>query len=247
MHYAVEINNLSKEFIQKEKPASFLASKRNKKNIVALDDINLQIKKGECFGLVGINGSGKTTLLKLLATLILPTKGTANINGYDIVRDAIKVCAITGFVSSGQRSFYWRLTGRQNLEFFAALYELFQLEARRRIDELATLLEIEKYMDFTFYNCSAGIQQRFFLAQSLLHNPDVLLLDEPMKGLDTVIAKQLWSFIKEKFVREQGKTVLFTTHDHDEMAMFSDRMAILEHGQIKTVGTRDGLGDVELL
>ncbi|MBU3912044.1 MAG: ABC transporter ATP-binding protein [Candidatus Omnitrophica bacterium] len=247
MHYAVEISNLSKEFIQKENPASLLASKRNKKNIVALDDINLQIKKGECFGLVGVNGSGKTTLLKLLATLILPTKGTAHINGYNIVRDAIKVRAITGFVSSGQRSFYWRLTGRQNLEFFAALYELFQLEARRRIDELAALLEIEKYMDYTFYSCSAGIQQRFFLAQSLLHNPDVLLLDEPTKGLDTVIAKQLRSFIKEKFAREQGKTVLFTTHDHDEMAMFSDRIAILEHGQIKTVGTADGLRDVKLL
>lgn len=242
MNYAIEINNLHKEFMQKQNPNDFLFSGRSGKRITVLNDITLRIRKGECLSLTGSNGSGKTVLLKLLATLILPTKGTAYVNGYNIVDDAIKVRSCMGFVNSEQRSFYWRLTGKQNLEFFAALYGLFDPRAGRRIDELAALLGLDEYMDRIFYSCSTGIQQRFLLARSLIHDPEVLLLDEPTQGLDVAIAKHLLGFIKEKFVREQGKTVLFTTHNYEEAAMFSDRLALIENGRIKAVGSPDELG-----
>lgn len=236
MLYAIEAINLSKVF---EYSTGMFGrfSFGQKKSIKAIDSVSLQIKKGEIFGILGPNGSGKTTLIKLLTTLILPTEGTACVNGYDVVKQEAKVRNSVGLVMSDERSFYWRLTGRQNLEFFAALYKLSFKVIRKKIAELAALLEIEEYIDNFFYNYSSGIRQRFCIARSLLNNPQILFIDEPTRSLDNKSAENLRRFIKEEFLHRQGSTVLFTTLNDVEAVSFSDRLAILDKGQIKIYGT----------
>lgn len=235
MHYAIEAIHLTKEFSCAENVFDLSFPWRKKKTALVVNDINLQITKGESFGLLGPNGSGKTTLLKLLTTLILPTKGTACINGYNIIKDEKKVRSFISLVLSEERSFYWRLNGRQNLEFFAAMHKFTPEEARKKIGELAVLCEIEEYMDNAFYEYSAGVRQRFSIARSLINNSQVMFMDEPTKNLDTNIAQKLRRFIKEKLVHSQGRTLLFATNNYDEAAIFSDRVALLEKGQVKTI------------
>src|SRR3989338_2498774 len=142
----------------------------------ALKGINLQVKEGEIFCLLGPNGSGKTTLLKILATLILPTGGTAYINGFEIISQPMAVKASIGLVTGEERSFYWRLTGRENLEFYATLYNLRPGIAKDRINYLINLLKIES-PDRRVGEYSAGMKQRLGIARGLLHDPSVLLMD----------------------------------------------------------------------
>jgi len=231
MDYIIETINLTKEFIYNDSIFSFL--KKEKKTIIAINNVNLRVKKGEIFGLVGQNGSGKTTLIKLLSTLILPTKGTAYVNGYNVIKDELEVRKSIGLVTNDKRSFYWRLTGKQNLDFFATLYKLSNKQKCEKIKELSDLLGLEKYMDIYFFKYSDGIKQRFLIARSLLNNPPILLMDDPNKNLDSDTAKNLMTFIKKKLVYGEGKTVLFTTTDYDEAKMFSDTFAILDKGILK--------------
>jgi len=234
---------LRKEFPSNKGLAGF--SLRRNRNVTVLKDVNLRIKKGECFGIFGPNGSGKTTLIKILTTLVLPTEGAVYVNGYDVVSEAVNVRCSVGLVLSNQRSFYWRLTGRQNLEFFAALYKLSSEKVHKKINELAAFLEIEEYLDDIFYKYSSGIKQRFSIARSLINDPQILFLDEPAKNLDTNTAQNLRRFIKEKFVHKQGKTVLFVTHDYDEAVVFADRLAILNKGEVRACGIPNELGEIE--
>jgi len=146
-----------------------------------------------------------------------------------------------GFVSGDERSFYWRLTMRQNLYFFAALYNLTPPETKQKVEELASFLEITPQLEQVFQECSTGTKQRMAILRSLLHNPDVLFMDEPTKSLDHLAGRHLLSFIKERLSREQGKTVFFTTHNLSETAEISDRIAIMRKGEITAVGTIEEL------
>ncbi|MEW6202444.1 MAG: ABC transporter ATP-binding protein [bacterium] len=223
----IEISDLKKIFHE-----SSLIPLRRGRRIVALDGVNLRVNSGEVVALVGRNGAGKTTLLKILTTLVLPTSGKARIDGTDVVSEPDRVRALAGFATGDERSFYWRLTGRQNLELFAALYNLPTRLIRSRVEELSHTLGFSSYADQTFKSYSTGMRQRLALARSLIHNPLVLLLDEPTHGLDPVMKSQLLNFIRDELVRSAGKTILFATHQLSDATEIADRIAVIDRGRI---------------
>jgi len=192
------------------------------------------------FCLVGTNGAGKTTLLKLLCNLILPTSGEIFINGYNVIKDSERTRSSIGLVTGDERSFYWRLTGKQNMKFFATFYNLSSYESRIKIDELFKLLHIEE-PDKRFQEYSSGIKQRLSIARALLNDSPVLFLDELTKGLDPASAKELRIFIKETLVKEKKKTVFFSTHNLHEAEELADRIAFMRKGKITADGTIDEL------
>ncbi len=202
----------------------------------ALRDVNLRIEPGQFFGLFGPNGAGKTTLIRILATLILPTGGAAQVHGFDVAREPARVRALIGLVFSSENSFYGRLTGRQNLEFFAALQNLSRADARRRASELFELFGLASAADAPFQTYSTGMRQKLNVARALLHNPPVLFLDEPTKGMDVLTAATLRTLLRAELVERQRKTVVLTTHDLEEMESMCDQVGILEQGQLRAVG-----------
>ncbi|HLB46703.1 MAG TPA: ABC transporter ATP-binding protein [Anaerolineales bacterium] len=205
--------------------------------VTALRDVTLPIERGAFFGLFGPNGAGKSTFIRVLSTLIIPTGGQASVMGCDVVREAEKVRASIGLVSANESSFYGRLTGRQNLEFFGALQNIAPAPAQRRAAELLEMFDLAQAADSYFQSYSTGMRQRLNVARALLHNPPVLFLDEPTKGMDLVTAEKVRSLLRREIVERQGKTVLLTTHDLDEMETMCDRVAILEHGSIRASGS----------
>ncbi len=204
--------------------------------VPALSDIDLEIAPGEFFGLFGPNGAGKTTLIRILTTLILPTSGRAAIYGHDVVKEAGLARAHLGLVFSNENSFYGRLTGRQNLEFFAALQNLSRAETRRQIDALLALFDLTGAGNTPFQYYSTGMRQKLNVVRALLHDPPVLFLDEPTKGMDALTAETLRRLLREELVQRRRKTVLLTTHDLQEMEALCDRVAILDGGRIRGVG-----------
>jgi ABC-2 type transport system ATP-binding protein len=230
--------NLSKCFVpswglKSAISALFGGHKRGK--ITALKDINFEVQKGEVFGLMGPNGAGKTTVIKILSTLILPTSGTAYVNGYELISDPLRVRASIGLVSGDERCLYWRLTGRENLEFFAAFYNLPPKLARYRIHRLVKLLELDE-LDRRVSEYSTGMRQRLCLIRSLLHDPPILFLDEPTKSLDPLTSERLRVFIRDELSKGQGKTILLTTHNPFEAAQICDRVGIMEAGYMLASG-----------
>jgi len=241
MNYYIEIYNLSKEFTHSREPAYFLLpSSKKLRTISVVNNVNLQIKNGELFGLLGPNGAGKTTLIKMLCCLILPTEGTAKVVGYDILKDEEKIKVSIGLVSGDERSFYWRLTGRQNLQFFASLYNLTSNQAETKIKELLEFFEIEE-PDKRFQEYSTGIKQRLAIAKSLLNNPKVLFIDEPTKSLDPKTAQRLRVFIKDKIAKQQNITVFFATHNLEEAEYLADRLAVMAEGEIRACGRMEDI------
>jgi ABC-2 type transport system ATP-binding protein len=204
--------------------------------VAALRDLNLDIEPGEFFGLFGPNGAGKTTLIRILTTLILPSAGSAAIYGHDVVRQAGLARAHLGLVFSNENSFYGRLTGRQNLEFFAALQNLSRAEARRQIDALLELFDLSAAGGTPFQYYSTGMRQKLNVTRALLHDPPVLFLDEPTKGMDVLTAETLRRLLREELVQRRHKTVLLTTHDLEEMEALCDRVGILDEGQLRAMG-----------
>ena len=234
---------LTKSFEKKkEKGLPSPESKKSvPKGILAVDDVNLDIPKGMLFGLLGPNGAGKTTTIRLLSTLLLPDQGTAIVNGYDVVRQPNQVRSSIGVVTGGERGLYWRLTGRENLQFFARLYGLRENESRTRIEELLRLVELQDRADDTVEKYSRGMKQRLHLIKGLVHDPPVLLLDEPTLGFDPNSAVVIRDFIKEKLQKEQGKTILLTTHYMEEADQLCDRIAIIDQGKIVSQGSPEEL------
>jgi ABC-2 type transport system ATP-binding protein len=204
--------------------------------MAALSDLTLDIEAGEFFGLFGPNGAGKTTLIRILSTLILPTSGSAAIYGHDVVRQAGLARAHLGLVFSNENSFYGRLTGRQNLEFFAALQNLSRAEARRQIDALLELFGLTGAGRTPFQYYSTGMRQKLNVVRALLHDPPVLFLDEPTKGMDVLTAETLRRLLRDELVQRRRKTVLLTTHDLAEMEALCDRVGIIDGGRLRAVG-----------
>ena len=199
--------------------------------------MNLSIPKNTLFGLLGPNGAGKTTTIKLLSTLLLPDEGTAYVNGFDVAKQANEVRSSIGVVTGGERGLYWRLTGRENLLFFARLYGVREDKAKPRIDELLKLVELEDRANDNVEKYSRGMKQRLHLIRGLIHDPPTLLLDEPTLGLDPNSAVVVREFIKEKLQKEQGKTILLTTHYMEEADQLCDQIAVIDHGKIISKGT----------
>ncbi len=228
MGFAVETHNLTKVF-----------KKRWNSETIAVDGVNLTVQAGSVLAILGPNGAGKTTLLRILAGLILPSAGRAHICGLDVVQGEARERGLVGISLGDDRSLYARLSGRRNLEFFAALHGLSRQEARQRIDELSNVLEIP--LDQTVQASSSGIRQRILIARALLHDPAVLLLDEPTKSLDPTSAQGLRGFIRERLAGHLGKTVIIATHNLPEAELLGDDIAIMKRGRIRACGSLDTL------
>jgi ABC-2 type transport system ATP-binding protein len=237
---AIEIRGLTKVFHpMKLRLRSFRAIRRQPP-VCALKDFTLTVRRGEVLGLLGTNGAGKTTLLKILSTLVLPTAGRVTVLGQDIVLDAGQVREVVGLVTSDERSFYWRLTGRQNLEFFAAFQGLTKQATCARIEELRQQLGLEA-LDRRFALCSTGMRHRLAIARALLRQPAILLLDEPTRSLDPLARAALHRLIRDTLVEELGCTVVLATHDLAEAEALCDRLVILHQGRLLAGGTVEEL------
>jgi len=207
----------------------------DRRSILAVDHVDISIERGEIFGLLGPNGAGKTTLVKMLCTLLLPTEGTARVNGWDIHEHPEKVRRSVGVVLGGERALYWRLTGRENLWYFPQLYNIKTQQALQKIQAVLRLVELTDRADDRIENYSKGMKQKLHVARALLHDPEVLLLDEPTIGLDPKAAKDVRSFVT-RLAEEERKTILLTTHYMFEADKLSRRVAIIDRGHIITQG-----------
>lgn len=246
----IEVQSLTKVFrrnVGKPGLLRTLVAKPKTEALVAIDHLDMQIKPGEFFSLLGPNGAGKTSTIKVLCTLLLPDEGTCRIAGYDVVKQAIDVRRSIGVSIRGERSVYWKLTGRQNIEYFASLYGIRGNPAKPRIDEVIDIVGLRDRIDDYVERYSMGMKQRLALAVSLVHRPPVLLLDEPTIGLDPHGARALRTLIKDELCRKHGVTVLYTTHYMQEAEDLSDRLAIIHRGKKVAEGTpaqvRGSLGD----
>lgn len=205
----------------------------------ALDEVSLKIFPNEIFVLLGKNGSGKTTLIKTLCTLLIPDSGTARIFGKDTVLEARAIHPLISLALGEERGFYWRLTGRQNLEFFSALYDIPQEQTALKIKEAAAMLEIDD-LDLRYDQYSMGMKHRLALARCFLTDARIIFMDEPTRSLDPSAKKSLQNLIKETAAKT-GKTFFLTTHDLREAEFLAGRTAVLDKGKILFQGTLDEL------
>jgi len=242
--FSVETENLGKTFLPLPWPLSMVGRKLTHP-VRALYGVSLQIRQGEIFGLLGPNGAGKTTLLKLLATILLPTQGTARVNGADIVRQGSRVRRAIGLASGEERGFYWRLSGRENLEFFGGLLGLAPRKARQRVQAVLELVDLGPFAHELVGRYSTGMRHRLDLARALLADPSVLLLDEPSRSLDPAGAEEVRLLLRH-LARERGTTVLLVTHDLAEASATCDRVAIIRRGTVCEVISLDSNKQVDL-
>jgi len=212
-----------------------------KKIIEALRGVSFEVRHGEVVGLLGPNGAGKTTAVKIIATLLLPDDGEVYVEGFDVVREANEVRKRIGLLLSVEKGFYGKLTGRENLEYFGALYGIPRSVLRRRIDELMKLLELDKLgaSSRLYEEYSLGMKARLGLARALLKDPPILLLDEPTLGLDPPSARKIRSVVKE--LARNGKAVLYTTHNMFEAEIVCDRILLINRGKIVAEGSPEEL------
>ena len=207
----------------------------------AVRDVTLEVWPGELFGLFGPNGAGKSTFIRMLSTLLAPTSGHATVNGHDIVDDDLGVRASLGLVASDERSFYGRLNARQNLWFYATLQNMPRGRIRERTDYVLGLFDLQHKADAPFQSLSTGQRQRLNMARALIHDPPILLLDEPTKSMDVQTSDFVKSLVKDELVGKQRKTVMFISHELYQMENFCDRVAVLAEGRLQAVGTPDEL------
>lgn len=233
------MNAIEVEHLRRVYRATIGTFRRSTKEVVAVDDISFAVRPGELFGILGPNGAGKTTMVKMLTTLLIPTSGTAHILGLDIVRQADQVRPIIGFIFGGERGLYWRLSARDNLQYFADLYRVEPRVAKKRIPELLELVGLKGREEERVEGYSRGMRQRLHIARALLHDPQVLFLDEPTLGLDPVGARELRGMIRDLSI--QGKTILLTTHYMFEADALCERIAVINHGRIVALDTPAGL------
>ncbi|OGN91273.1 MAG: ABC transporter ATP-binding protein [Chloroflexi bacterium RBG_13_48_17] len=204
-------------------------------DLVAVDNLNLTIDYGEVFGLLGPNGAGKTTIISMLCTIINPSSGKATVNGFDISRQSSNVRHSIGIVFQDP-SIDDRLTGRENLQLHACLYDIPAELAKKRISEVLNLVGLENRADSTMKTYSGGMRRRLELARGLLHHPKVLFLDEPTLGLDPQTREHLWAYI-ENLARTTEITIVITTHYMEEADKLCNRVAIIDYGKIKVIDT----------
>ncbi|MFH0931132.1 MAG: ATP-binding cassette domain-containing protein [Candidatus Zixiibacteriota bacterium] len=220
--------NLSKIFQDKKKG-----------EIRAVDNVNIECKPGKIFGLLGLNGAGKTTLMRLLSTVLKPTSGTAKVNGFDILTDSQKVKASIGFLSS-DTALYPRLTAEETVTYFARLNGIEEEVIQKRLENIFKIFDMENFRDRRVDKLSSGMKQKVSLARTIIHDPEVLILDEPTLGLDVITSKNIIQFIRQ--AKEENKCVLFSTHIMHEAEKLCDEIAIIHKGRILEIGT---LGELQ--
>ncbi len=231
---AIEVRNLRRVYW-----TAIGVIRRKRKEVVAVDDISFDVDKGELFGLLGPNGAGKTTTVKVLTTLLLPTSGTVRILGYDITKKPEPIRSRIGFIFGGERGLYWRLSAVDNLRYFASLYHIDPEVSSRRIPELLDMVGLGDRSKEKVEGYSRGMMQRLHIARTLLHDPELLFLDEPTMGLDPVGARELRQTIRN--LQQGGKTILLTTHYMFEADALCQRIAVINHGKIVAMDTPEVL------
>lgn len=236
MNGAVKIENLAKTYEIKQRKGLF---RSETKNVEALKGVSLEIKPGEVFGLLGPNGAGKTTLIKCLTTLLLPTHGRAFINGFVLTKQDNAIRATVGCMLMGERGLYWKLTGRENLVFFGALYHLSPEDRRKRADQIIERLDLGEIADRSVETYSSGQKMKLAFAKALVNDAPLLILDEPTNTLDVPSAHELRAVVRE--LNREGRTVIYTTHIMSEAETLCERVAIIDRGEVLALGTVDEL------
>ncbi|HWA86890.1 MAG TPA: ATP-binding cassette domain-containing protein [Opitutus sp.] len=219
----IEATNLTKLFRDKKRG-----------EVRAADGISFRVAPGEIYGLLGANGAGKTTTLRLLATLLKPTAGTAVIDGHDVVREPEKVRAHVGFLAAST-ALYGRLTAREMIAYFGRLNGLAESEIDARIRRLADDLDMHEFLDRRCEKFSTGMKQKTSIARTLVHDPAVMIFDEPTLGLDVMTARAIVRFVRD--CRARGKTVIYSTHVMSEVEKLCDRVGIIHDGRLLAEGT----------
>lgn len=213
--------------------------RKNFGDLEAVRGISFGVEKGEIFGVLGPNGAGKSTTINMLATMLLPTSGTAKIDGLDVVREVVEVRKRIGLCTSASR-FFWELTAKQILNYYAMLYGIDGPEKARKVEEMIDFFDIGEFQDRQFSQLSTGMKQKIALAKSLINDPVVWFLDEPTNGLDVEISRDVRRKIR-KIVKEKGTTVVLTSHYLNEVEEMCDRIALLNEGRIITIGNISGI------
>src|SRR5262249_28479078 len=219
----IKAQQLSKRFYDKKRGT-----------IRAVDSVSFHCEPGQIYGLLGANGAGKTTTLRMLATILEPTEGTALVAGYDVVRQAEKVRARVGFLSTAT-ALYGRLTAQEMVEYFGRLHGIDETLLERRIEEIFRRLEMQEFCDRRCDQLSTGMKQKVSIARTLVHDPPVMIFHEPTLGLDVMTARTIEAYIRE--CRMQGKTVIFSTHVMSEAEKLCDTICVIHNGRLLAEGT----------
>jgi ABC-2 type transport system ATP-binding protein len=207
----------------------------------ALAGVSFTVGAGESVALIGPNGAGKSTLLRILATLIIPTQGHCELAGFDVERDAAEARKQFGYHTGGDEGFYGRLTARENLTFFAAMNNIAGTDANQRIVRISGWMGIREDLNRQVRTFSTGMTHRLGLARALLHDPGILLLDEPTRSLDPIAASEFRRLLKDEIVRRQGTTLLFASHILSEVEEIADRVVVLDEGRLIAFGSPGSL------
>jgi ABC-2 type transport system ATP-binding protein len=215
--------------------------KEDAKEIVALDGLDLEVQRGELFGLLGPNGAGKTTLIKILSTLLLPTNGTAQIQGLDVVKDVQDIRRIISMVSGGETSGYGLLTVEENLWMFSRLYGLDSKVARQRIEQMLNIVGLSDRKRSKISDLSTGLRQKMNFVRGFISDPDVVFLDEPTLGLDVSAGREVRGFVRQWMADHPDRTLLLTTHYMAEADELCDRLAIIDKGKVLALDTPHNL------
>jgi sodium transport system ATP-binding protein len=208
--------------------------------LVALDGISFRASPGQVYGLLGPNGAGKTTALRILSTVLKPTAGTASVNGYDVVAQSSQVRHQIGFVSANT-AVYDRMTAWEMVEYFGRLHGIANRRLHARMEDVFGRLKMNEIRDLLGAKMSTGMKQKVSIARAIVHDPPVLIFDEPTVGLDVLVARALLETITE--LRDHGKCIVFSTHIMREAEKLCDRVAIIHRGHILAEGTLDELGE----
>ena len=230
METVIEVKDLRREYV------TYKGAIRRKKEVVeAVRGISFNVNRGEIFGLLGQNGAGKTTTIKMLTTLLAPTTGICKVFGYDTFGQEKQIRKRLNFIIGGEMGVYRRLSGRDNLRYFANLYLMDSEEREQRIQEILELVELTETADRLAETYSKGMIQRLQIARGLINDPEIIFMDEPTVGLDPLGVHMLRDIIRK--LRNEGKTVLLTTHYLPEAEELCDRLVILNHGEFVAKGT----------
>ncbi|MDK2866930.1 MAG: type transport system ATP-binding protein [Clostridiales bacterium] len=221
----IEVLNVSRSFTTKKGIIH-----RKTETMKAVNNISFSVNQGEIFGLLGPNGAGKTTTIKMLTTLLTPNEGKITILGYDTVKRAKEVQKRINFIYGGERSLYWRLTAKDNLIYFADLYNIEYKQMQSRVQGLLKLVGLEKYADKKVETFSKGMKQRLQIARALINDPEIVFMDEPTIGLDPAATHLLHEIIID--LKMRGKTIILTTHYMKEAEELCDRIAFIKQGEI---------------
>ena len=227
----IEIKKVTKQFQDK------------KKYITALKERDLLVREGEVVGLLGENGAGKTTLLRAIATLNEPSSGSITVAGYSTTKQPNEVKKRIGVLFGSETGLYDRLTAKENLEYFASLYGLGKHETKVRIDHLSKMFGMRDYLDRKVSGFSKGMRQKVAIARTLLHDPDVILFDEPTTGLDITSSNVFRQLVHQ--LKREGKTIIFSSHIVEEVTMLCDKVAMIHKGEIIFDGTLEALYEQE--